>query len=131
MTDRRWLLGCGIAGALLAVVLSWDFFALSLDPWPDQAWILLAAERHHRGLGLTTTMDSSSNDLAVTDYHRLVYFPPGYPLLVSPLGSSSGVACPRLRGHGIGPATDARAGPGGHGHEDVAMPPKCFHGFLL
>ncbi len=85
MTDRRWLVGCGIAGALLAVALSWDFFALSLDPWPDQAWILLAAERHHRGLGLTTTLDSSSTDLAVTDYHRLTYFPPGYPLLVSAL----------------------------------------------
>jgi hypothetical protein len=85
MTDRRWLVGCGIAGALLAAALSWDFFALSLDPWPDQAWILLAAERHHRGLGLTTTLDSSSTDLAVTDYHRLTYFPPGYPLLVSAL----------------------------------------------
>jgi hypothetical protein len=88
MTDRRWLVGCGIAGALLAVALSWDFFTLSLDPWPDQAWILLAAERHHRGLGLTTTLESSSDDLAVTDYHRLVYFPPGYPLLLSALRST-------------------------------------------
>ena len=88
MTDRRWLVLCGIAGALLAVALSWDFFALSLDPWPDQAWILLAAERHHRGLGLTTTLESSSDDLAVTDYHRLVYFPPGYPLLLSALRST-------------------------------------------
>lgn len=85
MADRRWLVACGIAAALLAVALSWDFFAFSLDPWPDQAWILLAAERHHRGLGLTTTMDSSSTDLAVTDYHPLTYFPPGYPLLVSAL----------------------------------------------
>ena len=88
MADRRWLIACGIAGALLAVALSWDFFALSLDPWPDQAWILLAAERHHRGLGLTTTLDAASEDLAVTDYHRLTYFPPGYPLLVSALRST-------------------------------------------
>jgi hypothetical protein len=83
LSDRRWTVACGIAGALLAVALSWDFFALSLDPWPDQAWILLAAERHHRGLGLTTVLDGAGDDLAVTDYRRLVYFPPGYPLLVS------------------------------------------------
>ena len=88
MADRRWLVGCGVAGALLAVALSWDFFALSLDPWPDQAWILLAAERHHRGLGLTTTLDSMSDDLSVTEYRRLVYFPPGYPLLISALRST-------------------------------------------
>jgi len=88
MTDRRWLVLCGLTGALLAVALSWDFFALSLDPWPDQAWILLAAERHHRGLGLTTMMDGAPDDLSVTDYRRLTYFPPGYPLLVSALRST-------------------------------------------
>jgi hypothetical protein len=88
MADRRWLVGCGVAGALLAVALSWDFFALSLDPWPDQAWMLLAAERHHQGLGLTTTLDSAADDLSVTDYHWLIYFPPGYPLLVSMLRST-------------------------------------------
>lgn len=81
---------CGIGAACLAIALSWDFFVFSLDPWPDQAWTLLAAERHHRGLGLTTTMDSGSHDLSVTDYHRLTYFPPGYPLFVSAMRGVTG-----------------------------------------
>ena len=86
--DVRWTVACAIGAALLALALSWDFFAQSLDPWPDQAWILLAAERHHEGKGLTTLIDATSDDLAVTDYRRLVYFPPGYPLLVSALRST-------------------------------------------
>jgi hypothetical protein len=85
LSDHRWTVLCGIGAALLAIALSWDFLVLSLDPWPDQALILLAAERHHRGLGLTTAVDGGSDDLSVTGYRRLTYFPPGYPLIVSAL----------------------------------------------
>ncbi|HYM61804.1 MAG TPA: hypothetical protein VEZ11_13035 [Thermoanaerobaculia bacterium] len=71
------------AALAASLVLSLHLFAQPLRPWPDQGWMLQAAIRHARGEGLTTQMNSQSHDLTRPAYDRLVYFPPGYPLLIS------------------------------------------------
>src|SRR5882724_1973347 len=72
-----------VATIAASVILSLHFFVQPLRPWTDQGWMLQAAIRHATGEGLTSQLTSESLDLTRPDFARLVYFPPGYPLLVS------------------------------------------------
>jgi len=72
-----------VATMTACLILSLHFFVSPLRPLPDQGWMLQAAIRQSRGEGLTTQMNGESLDLANPDFSRLVYFPPGYPTLIS------------------------------------------------
>ncbi|HVR39270.1 MAG TPA: hypothetical protein VMU84_09255, partial [Thermoanaerobaculia bacterium] len=66
----------------LAVLLSLHFFTQPLRPLPDQGTMLQAAINHARGDGLSVQF-ADARDLTRIRFERLVYFPPGYPLLIS------------------------------------------------
>src|SRR5262245_9392471 len=68
---------------IFAALLSLHFFLQPLRPLCDQGWILQAAARDSAGKGLTTSMNSSLDDLTSLQYERLVYFPPLFPLGIS------------------------------------------------
>ena len=85
MTTTRHIVILTLVTLVASLLLSLHFFASPLRPWPDQGWMLQAAQRHAAGLGLTTVMDNRSLDITAPSWLRLTYFPPLYPLVVSAL----------------------------------------------
>lgn len=78
-----WYLALTTVTIAAATGLSWHFFSLPLDPWPDQAATLQAAIRLSNGLGLTTV--GLGTDITQPAVVWLINWPPGYPLIVAAL----------------------------------------------